>query len=111
MADLRNAGNNIPKVDELVDSVGAIGPRLARVSARVASLPFYVLPPDDRDDAIETTTKLFEAVSVVHFGLFKAMIGGLGAATSAIARIADKQALPASRMSARIPVETGTPNS
>lgn len=109
MTDTRNAGSTVRKDDDLADTVATLGSSLARVSATVVSLPFYLLPQQARHEAIESTTELFNAVGTLHLNLVRAAISGLGAATRELNRAINEPGAPATRGATRVPIETSQP--
>lgn len=109
MADQWAPGEAAPQGAGLIDAVEELAPRVAQMGAMMVAWPFYLLPPDARDDAIQATTRLFESVGRIHLGLVRAAWGSLSAATGALARGGDHQAHPASRSVTKVPIETSSP--
>lgn len=109
MADQWTSGEASPKDAGLIGAVEDLAPRVAQMGALMVSWPFYLLPPDARDDAIQTTTRLFESVGKIHLGLVKAALGSLNAATDAIFRSGDGPTHAGNRTVMKVPIETSSP--
>lgn len=97
MADGKNPSSALAPNTDLADAAGTLGTSLARVSALVVSLPFYVLPDKEREDAVAATTQLFTAVGELHLRLVRTAARGLGAAARQLTRPAEGKAPAATR--------------
>lgn len=106
MSDSRKAGAATLSGDNLVDAAAVVGTSLARVGTLMVSWPFYLLPEQERDDAIAATNHFFTAVGELHLSVVRAAVRGLSAATREITKGASEQAPSAAKTTTRVPIET-----
>lgn len=108
MADGKNPGNATAQSSDLVDTVGTLGTNLARVGAMVVSLPFYILPAKERDDAISATTQLFTAVGDLHLSLLRGAVHGVGIAARGLASATGADGAAPHVTVTKVPIESAT---
>lgn len=109
MSDTQKPVSTAQAGDDLVGAAENFGHNLARVSAAVVSLPFYLLPQQTRTEAIDATTDLFVAVGDLHLNLVRAAVSRFGVAARELTRTVGEPAPRASKTVTRVPVETASP--
>ena len=109
MSDGQNTGRTTLTGNDLIDAAETVGASLARVGVAMVGWPFYVLPPQARNDALDATTGLFNAVGELHLSLVKAVIRGLDAATHELNQTTAVPTQSSARTPTKVPIETTPP--